>query len=510
VAAGTGGPLLFRHGTRGPFADHEGHKRVKLTLERLPESRVQLEITADEPETAAAMKRAVRKVGNQITLPGFRKGKAPQAMIERAYGPDVFQEEANRYLMTDLYRQALEEKDIVPVGDPEVDIASYDPLTFTVVVPVYPEIDPGAYRDVRIEPTDAAVDAAAVDELLEALRKSHSPWVDPQSEGLQVGAGLELTPKSRNPRDGDQVTIDYTVQAEGEPAEEPVVDAVFVLGESGLLEPVEDAIRGLRVGETAGFSVPFAADDESLDETLRGKTLEYTVTLKGLKERDLLPLDDDFAKSVGDAETLDELRNTLREDMHQGRTAEARRAALAQIIAAMAEGAAIELPEPMIDRAVEDDVRRLRGRLAQQGIPLEAYLRMTEQNEDELREELRPTASLRLRNSLLLRSIAEKEGISIDDETVDSAVERLATAAQDATQPGQAEAFVRSDVMRELLESELFEQQLMDRLIDIATEGKGAVLNPWTPPAAPEGEATPAAEPVAETSTEEEVSASGV
>ena len=226
--------------------------------------------------------------------------------------------------------------------------------------------------------------------------------------------------------------------------------------------------------------------------------------MKGLKERDLLPLDDEFAKSVGDAETLDELRNTLRQDVHQSRTAEARRAALAQIIAAMAEGAAIELPEPMIDRAVEDDVRRLRGRLAQQGIPLEAYLRMTEQSEDELREELRPTASFRLRNSLLLRSIAEKEGISIDDETVDSAVDRLATAAQDATQPGQAEAFVRSDVMRELLESELFEQQLMDRLIDIATEGRGAVLNPWTPPVEPEGEATPAGTaPVAETSAEE-------
>ena len=179
--------------------------------------------------------------------------------------------------MTDLYRQALEEQDIVPVGDPEVDIASYDPLTFTVVVPVYPEIDPGAYHDVRIEPIDAAVDDAAVDELLEALRKSHSPWVDPQSEGLQVGAGLELMPKSRFPRDGDQITIDYTVQEEGEPAEEPVVDAVFVVGESGLLDPIEDAIRGLRIGETTGFSVPFAADDESLDETLRGKTLEYTV-----------------------------------------------------------------------------------------------------------------------------------------------------------------------------------------------------------------------------------------
>ncbi len=129
-------------------------------MERLPESRVQLEITAEEEESAKAMQRAVRKVANQVTLPGFRKGKAPRVMIERAYGPEVFQEEATEILMTDLYRQALEQEDLVPVGDPTVDIGSTDPLVFTVVVPVYPEIDPGAYRDVRVEPIDATVDEA--------------------------------------------------------------------------------------------------------------------------------------------------------------------------------------------------------------------------------------------------------------------------------------------------------------------------------------------------------------
>ena len=97
-------------------------------MERLPESRVQLEIAAEDEEAAKAMQRAVRKVANQVTVPGFRKGKAPRVMIERAYGPGVFQEEATEILMTDLYRQALEQEDLVPVGDPEVDIASTDPL----------------------------------------------------------------------------------------------------------------------------------------------------------------------------------------------------------------------------------------------------------------------------------------------------------------------------------------------------------------------------------------------
>ena len=350
-------------------------------------------------------------------------------------------------------------------------------------MPVFPVVEPGNYRDVRVDPIDAAVDDAAVDELVETLRKAHSPWVDPQNEGLQVGADLALTPKSRHPRDGDQVTIDYTVQQEGEDAEEPVTDAVFVIGESGLLEPIEDAIRGLRVGESTGFSVPFAEDDETVDASVRGKTLEYTVTLKGLKERDLLPLDDDFAKTAGDVDTMDELRRNIREDIHQARTRNARGDVLSQTIAKMAEGAQIDLPEPMVDRAVEDDVRSLRGRLAQQGASLEAYIRTLETTEDDLRAELRPAASERLRNSLLLRAIAEKEEVAVAGDELDAAVERLAFAAQQSGQDERAASFARSERIRGMLESELFERQLADRLIDIATEGRGAVVNPWIPPA---------------------------
>ena len=454
-------------------------------MERLPESRVQLEIAAEEDESAKAMQRAVRRVANQVTIPGFRKGKAPRVMIERAYGPDVFREEAAEILMTDLYRQALEQEDLAPVGDPTVDVQSTDPLVFTVVVPVYPDVDPGAYRDVRVDPIDATIDDAAVDELVEAMRKAQSPWVDPEGEGLQVGAGLELTPKTRQPRAGDQVTIDYTVQEDDETiVEEPVVDAVFVLGESGLLEPIEDAIKGLRVGESTGFSVPFAADDESIDESVRGKTLSYTVTLKGLKERDLLPLDDDFAKTVGDVDTLESLRRDIRDDLHRARTGSARGEVLNQIIAAIAEGATIEIPEPMIDRAVESDLERLRGRLAQQGVPLEAYLRSTEQTEDDLRAEIRPEAHQRLRNSLLLRAIADKEAIEVSDEELDEAVNRMTAAAQQSERPQQAEQFARSEYVRDMLQSEYFDRRLTDRLIEIATEGRGAVVNAWEPPAA--------------------------
>jgi trigger factor len=132
-------------------------------------------------------------------------------------------------------------------------------------------------------------------------------------------------------------------------------------------------------------------------EELRGKKGTFNIRASQVAEKVLPALDDDFAKTVGDVDTLGELRSKLREELHQTRTAEARREALAQIIAKMAESATIDLPEPMIDRAVEDDLRRLRGRLAQQGVPLEAYLRAVDQTEDALREEMRPAARERFR-----------------------------------------------------------------------------------------------------------------
>ena len=484
---------------------------MKLTVERLPESRAVLDITADEDEFAKAMDRAARKVANQIAVPGFRKGKAPRSMIERLYGREVFLEEAHKHLMTDLYRRALEQEELVPVGDPEVEIVTAEPLGFKVTIPIYPTVDPGPYADVRVDPIDAAVDEAAVDEVIERMRVANSPWVDPTEGGLEVGPDLVLERKSRFPREGDQVTIDYRVEEGGRPFQEPVEDAVFVLGESNLFARLREEIERLRVGETTTFEMTFVADDESVDPELRGKTLTYTVTLKGLKERDLLPLDDDFAREVAEVDTLEELRRQIRDDLHQGRTAEARTEVVNRIVNAMAEQATIDLPAPMIDQAVEDDLNNFRMQLLGRRLTLEEYLRLREQTEEELRAELRPSAARRLRNSLLLREIAKREGIAVEEDELDASIERMAATAASARDPQQAEAFYRSDYVRDVLRGEFFERHLTDRLIEIATEGRGAVLNGWVPPepppAAPEAPALEEGAPPAEADAGAEESA---
>lgn len=465
---------------------------MKLLVERLPESQVLLDIAADDDEFAKAMERAYRQVGRQVVVPGFRRGKAPRGIIERQYGRSVFLEEANKELMTDLYRRALEQEALRPVGEPEVEVVATEPLAFKVTVPVYPTVDPGAYTEVRLEPIDAAVDEAAVDEAVEALRRAESPWVDPAEGGFEVGADLVLAAKKRTPRDGDQVTIDYRVREGEETAEEPVEDAVFVLGESGLLDQLEERIRGLNVGESASFDIAFGEDDATVDRDLQGKTLAYDVTLKGLKEKELLPLDDDFARNAAEVETLAELRGQIRDDLHQRKTAEARSGLLNQTITAMAEVAEVPLPGAMIDEAVAEDLRAQRARLSRQEISFESYLRLMGQTEEELMAELRPAAERRLRNSLVLREIAKREGIAIEETDLDSEVDRLSAAAAAAPDPRRVEQLYRSGYFRDVLRNDLFERRLSERLLAIATEGRGAVVNGWVEPKpAPEAEPGP-------------------
>ncbi len=460
---------------------------MKLTVERLPGSRALLDIAADDAEFANAMDVAARRVAQQVALPGFRKGKAPRAMIEKAYGRGIFLEEAHRVLMDDLYRAALEQANLSPVGRPEVEVTEIEPLAFRVTVPVYPEIEVGSYGDVRVEPIDAGVDDETLAEAIERLRKGASPWVDPEEEGMELGADNVLQPKLRSPREGDQVTIDYSVWDETPDQAEEEQDAQFVLGESGLLERLEEEITKLKVGETVQFDASFEADDEVVDPGLRGKTMHYTVTLKGLKQRDLLALDDDFAKTVSDLDTLEELRERMRQNLHQEKTSNARAEVLTKVIEQMAEGASFEIPAAMIDDAVEEDINAMRQRLAQRGLAMDAYLRLTGQSIEDIRRDGREAAERRLRQSLLLREIAQREDIQVLDHEIVDSVARMVGSASGTSNPAQAEAFFRSDYVRNTLRNELFDRKLQDRLIDLATEGRGAVLNAWVAPVAAEG-----------------------
>jgi trigger factor len=234
--------------------------------------------------------------------------------------------------------------------------------------------------------------------------------------------------------------------------------------------------------------VTFGGDDERVAEgdPRRGKTLTYSVTLKGLKERDLLPLDDDFAKTYASAESLEDLKTRIRTNMHIDRTREARNEAVNKIVDEIEEGATLEIPAPMIDEAVERRLRRLRGELEYNGLSLEAYLRQLQLSEEEFRVEVRPSVTESLRRSLILREIAEREGIEVSDSELESEIEGI--AAQAPEREKMRDTYLSNQYLRSAVRNDMFDQRLTDRLIEIATEGQSAVVNGWTPPAADDSE----------------------
>lgn len=449
---------------------------MKLTTERKPGSLVELNITADDKEFQEAIDKAITRQARNLQIPGFRKGKAPRRMVESYYGREAFLRDAADEVMDRLYRQALEQEELRPVGEPDVEIVDLEPVNFVVTVPVYPSFELGDYSSVRQEPIDASVSDEDVQEVLDRLQAQQSTWVDVSEQ--------------RTPKEGDQITIDYTVKEGNEDFQEPVTDAVWVLGETNLLQQLRDKIEEMHVGDTEEFELVFEEDDETADPKIRGKHLTYSVTLKGLKERQLTPIDDEFAKTVAGAESVEDLKQQIREDIHQGKTNDARNEVLNAIVDQIAEQTELDLPEAMIDEEVEHQLGHRKQELQQQGMQWEQVLRMSNTTEEAVKADMRPDAARRLRNSMLLQEIAKRENIEVSEQDLDAEIDRVAGAdlnpdVDDEEARARAERLrevYNSDYFRNVLRNDMFEKKLTDRIIEIATEGKGAVLNGWTAP----------------------------
>lgn len=451
---------------------------MKLTTERKPGSIIELNIAAEDAEFQEAVDKAIVRRAKNVQIPGFRKGKAPLNMVERFYGGrEVFAQDAAEKLMDQLYQEALKQEDINPVGDPELVNMELDPtLNFVVAVPVYPEIELGDYNAVRVDPVDAAVTDSDVEEVLERLRKQQATWEDVEG---------------RKPSEGDQVTIDYTVHEGEEVFQEPVTDAVWVLGETNLLEQLRERIEDMEPGQNEEFELFFEEDDESADPKVRGKQLKYNVTLKGVKTRNLPELTDELAKEITGAENVEELREQIFEDIHQGKTGDARNEVLNKIIEAVAETTNIDIPTVMVDEEIDHQIGHRKEELKRQGITWEQMLAFSGLDEEKVKEDTRPDAEKRLRNTMILQEIARQENIEITDEDVDAEIDNIAGPdlnpdtddAEAVERARRMREVYNGDYFRNVLKNDLFERRLTERIIEIATEGKGAVLNGWEPKA---------------------------
>jgi trigger factor len=431
---------------------------VKITVEHLPQSTVRLDIAADPEEFDAALERAFRRISQQVQVPGFRPGRAPRALVERRVGRELIVAEAQRELMDRLYREALQQHRLTPVAEPEVEIYEDEPLAFRVEVQVYPQVDLDGYRDIRVEPREVEVTEEEIDQVIEGLRRSRAVWKTPD--------------EPRQPRDGDQVIVDIEAYEGEQPFQEPLRQATFVLGESNLFAEIDQAIRSLRPGESAEFDISFAEEDERVSPELRGKTLHYRVTVHEVREAELPEVNDEFAQSLRVA-TLSELRDRVRRDLLREKAQAARAEVLEQAVQRLLEVATVELPPALVERQVAADVERLREQLRQRGSSLEEYLRFQGKTLEEFKEELRPQAEARLRRYLVLEAFAEAEGIAVSEEELVAEIERLALASGS---PEQFRAFYSVPSVRSYLADELHERKVSERLLELVTERRGAVI----------------------------------
>ncbi len=430
---------------------------MKVTVERLPQSTVRLDIAADQEEFDEAVERAFRRISQRIQVPGFRPGRAPRPLVERRVGREYILAEAQRELMDRLYREALQQHGLVPVSDPQVEVYQEEPLAFRVEVQIYPRAELDGYRDIRVEPREVTVAEEEIDEVIEQLRRGQAIWRVPA--------------EPRRPQDGDQVVVDIEAFEGDQPFQEPLRNATFVLGESNLFAEIDQAIRSLLPGEEAEFDITFAEDDERISPELRGKTLHYKVKLHEVKERELPELDDTFAQALG-AATLAELRERIRRDLLRQKAQATRAEVLQTAVERLVEVAKLELPPALIDRQVAADIERLRERLRQQGTSLEEYLRFQGKTLEEFAQELRPEAEARLRRYFVLEAFAEAEGIQVSEEELEAEIERLATASG---RPDEYRAFYSVPSIRSYLADELHERKVSERLLELVTEGRGPV-----------------------------------
>lgn len=396
---------------------------MNVNLEKLENSRVKLTVEADAAKLEEGLAYAYRTVVRQISIPGFRKGKAPRKIIERYYGESIFFEDALEYLVPQLYEAAVKETEINPVEQPQININKIEPgegLSIEFEVDVYPEVQLGQYTGLSVEKRIRTVSEADVDQELEQLRLRHSELIAVDSRD--------------DVREGDFVNLDFKGYLDGKPFPGGAAAGYTLeIGSGQFIPGFEEQLVGMKVGEEKDINVTFPEEYHS--QELAGKEATFNVKINSIKERLLPELDDEFAKDLGEYETLAELRDSIRERLEAALTAGTKQEMENKLIEQIIENSTFDLPKSMIEQQIEFVFNNFWTNLLYSGMPLEMYLEHTNQTEEELKQEMEPEAIMQLKRSLVLDEISEREGISVSDEEIERKIDEL---VKDSSNPEQA------------------------------------------------------------------------
>lgn len=431
---------------------------LQITKEERENRELLLTIEVDQARVDQELRKAARKVASSYRIPGFRQGKAPFHVIAQQVGLPSLYNEFLEKLGDEVYRTALEQEELEPYARGALEDVTFDPLTYKLVMPMDPEIDLGAYRELRIEESPVEVDEADVDAQLEEYRDQHA----------------EQQEVDRPSQYGDMVNIDVrsVIAPEEEDGEETVVfdetDWDVTLDEEDPMEPAgfDEALLGLAPGDEKEFDLSWAEDSQSIHA---GKTAHFNVKVNSIQSREKPALDDEFAQLIGpDFETIDDLRNSIRDSIRSQKEAEAQNAYLEEVLDALLAQSTLNYPSVVVEDQIDSMLNDIQMQLRRFGIEdMDFYYRQTGMTEEQMRENMREDAVKQAERNLIVSEILQKEALQISEEELEERI-KLMTQGEASEESEQLAAFLRNESGRAILESQLLRDKAIERLLAIA------------------------------------------
>jgi trigger factor len=426
---------------------------MKVSSTEVPPRQVALDIEVEQDRLDQAMEQAVRRLAGRVNVPGFRRGKAPRAMVERMVGRDRIVEDALDELLPVVVNEAIEREGVSAYARPRVESIEFNPLRLKATVPLEPKVTLGNYRtDLRVPRDEVRIDAEQVESVVKRLQESHAQWA-PVERPVQVGDRVGVDVEARL-ADGSRTVMDSR-------------DAEYVVDPSGAEPAVgfAEQLVGMSGGDEKTFTLPLPAD--FADPALANQPAEFTVKLHWVKEKQLPELDESFAQQVGDYPDMAALRREIEQELRTREEERARQELQAAALDKLVEISSVEFPPQVVDHQADHLYETFARGIEQQGLTMDQYLRLVGKKEPELRAEVRAEAETRVRRSLALDAFAAAEGITVDPSDVEAEVGRASAAT---SEPAAAEAVATaSPRAQERAADAVRERKALARLVELAT-----------------------------------------
>ena len=379
-----------------------GNSMVKVTLEISPE------------QFEKAMEIAYNKNKKQISVPGFRKGKAPRKMVEKMYGKEIFHEDAINAVLPEMYDEAVKELNLDVMSRPEVSVDSIEegkPVVVTCEVAVKPEVTLGEYKGLEVEAEDATVTEEEVNAEIERIANRNARMVEVTDRAAQMD---------------DILTIDFEGFMDGVAfAGGKGENHDLKLGSHSFIDTFEDQLVGKNVGDECEVNVTFPAEYHQKD--LAGKPAMFKVAVKAIKFNEVPEINDEFVKEVSEFDTLDEYKADTKKNLEERKAKQVEESRKAKLLSKVVETSTMDMPEPMVLEQCDQMINNFAQTLRYQGMDMQKYMEMTGSTIDTMRQSVRSEAERRLKESLVLEAIAKAENLEATDEDVEKELETMAS-----------------------------------------------------------------------------------